>query len=60
MKRSVAAANGAGDASALVAAVSGLERAASLPAAKASYVAAVAALRDLVTAAGVAAKITGL
>ena len=58
----MAAANGAGDASgaALVAAVSALERAASLPAAKASYVAAVAALRDLVTAAGVAARITGL
>ena len=62
VKRSVAAANGAGEASgaALLTAVSGLQRAASLPAAKADYVAAVAALRDLVNAAGVAARITGL
>jgi hypothetical protein len=62
VKRSAAAAGAAAQASsaALLTAVAALDRAASLPQAKADYVAAVAALRDLVAASGVAAKITGL
>lgn len=62
VKRSVAAAGAASEApgAALLAAVAALDRAASLPQAKADYVKAVAALRDLVAASGVAAKITGL
>ena len=62
IKRSVAAANGAGAASgaALLTSLAALERAGSLPQAKADYVSAVAALRDLVAASGVAARITGL